>query len=632
MAVTRKAKAVERPKGASDLWGTVDFPLKRHVSPHGQVTAVSMMKDEGPFVIEWVAHHLAVGFSDLVVYTNDCSDGTDDMLIRLEELGLCHHRRNVIPEGIRPQPSALTHAQAEPVVGQSDWVMVFDADEFLSIRYGDGTLDGLIVAAKAQGATGVVVTWRIFGSGGVVDWSRAPVTEQYLMAAPQSWNKGWGVKTLFTFDPGYWKLGIHRPKMKTRHIKTGFPDRVKWLNGSGREMEDYFKFRGWRSITRTVGYDWVQLNHYAVKSVDSYAIRKMRGNVNNKADKYNSDYWSLQDRNEVRDDTMLRYSEARNRIIAQLLDDPVLNRLHSAAVARAEDRLTELRQTEAYHRLVSDLAAASQVPISQIVAKPPQARDKDKIAALMSDVEKQRSDKAKADRKAAPKEASVEAVPMGSYNPGPIDLSADRHVEVYANHTMKLPRDPRVFAGHVLPLIEAGKFERGLARKMPSVLRAQARVLEIGSAVGFLAGHCANIRTDVHFTLQEDEPSLRQMMRVVCSLSNRAFNERFVLSDARLNDPAADLLALIEIVRATTLMLADKRLTPDVLTRVLSALPAPLPVQIFLYGRLLEAWHAQMTTVADLLEALGYVPDYGFDPTIARGFRLGDDGEGSPPE
>ena len=78
MAVTKKKKqdaelseAVEgRPKGAGDQWGTVDFPLKRHTSPHGQVTAVSMMKDEGPFVIEWVAHHLAVGFTDLVVYTN----------------------------------------------------------------------------------------------------------------------------------------------------------------------------------------------------------------------------------------------------------------------------------------------------------------------------------------------------------------------------------------------------------------------------------------------------------------------------------------------------------------------------------------------------------------------------------
>ena len=93
-----------------------------------------------------VAHHLAVGFTDLVVYTNDCSDGTDDMLIRLEELGLAHHRRNVIPEGIKPQPSALNYAQDEPVVRHSDWVMVFDADEFLSIRHGDGTLDGLYEA------------------------------------------------------------------------------------------------------------------------------------------------------------------------------------------------------------------------------------------------------------------------------------------------------------------------------------------------------------------------------------------------------------------------------------------------------------------------------------------------------
>ncbi len=612
----------DRPKGASDLWGTVPFGLARHVSPHGQVTAVSMMKDEGPYVIEWVAHHLAVGFSDLVVYTNDCSDGTDDMLIRLEELGLCHHRRNAIPEGIRPQPSALNYAQDEPVVAHSDWVMVFDADEFLSIKYGNGTLDDLLLATKAQGANGIVVTWRIFGSGGVVDWSRAPVTEQYLMAAPQTWNKGWGVKTLFTFDPDYWKLGIHRPKMKTRHIKTEFPDQVKWLNGSGREMEDYFKFRGWRSITRTVGYDWVQLNHYAVKSVDSYAIRKMRGNVNNKADKYNSDYWSLQDRNEVLDDTMLRYTDARNAIILQLLADPELNRLHNAALARAENRLAELRQTEAYHALVADLGKASAVPISQIVAKPPQARDKEKIAALMSDVEKLRGAKAKADRKAGPKEAPVEAVPMGSYNDGVIDLSASVHTEVFTNHTMKLPLDGRVFAAHVLPLIQAGKFERGLARKIPYVLVKQARVLEIGSAVGFLAGHCANVRTDVHFTLQERNSGLRQMMKVVCNLSNRAFNDRFVLHENALDNPARDILQLVSDTRPTTLMLADGCLSPEILSEVLTAMPAPPPAQIFLYGRLLERWHARADEVTGLLSALGYRPDYGFDPNVARGFSL----------
>ena len=613
--------AVVTPRGASDLWGSVNFSLKRHLSPHGQVTAVSMMKDEGPYLIEWVAHHLAVGFTDLVVYTNDCSDGTDEMLIRLEELGLCHHRRNEIPAGIRPQPSALNYAQDEPVVQQSDWVMVFDADEFLSIKYGDGTLDDLIGAAKGLGANGIVVTWRIFGSGGVVDWSRAPVTEQYLLAAPQTWNKGWGVKTLFTFDSDYWKLGIHRPKLKNKHIKGEFPDSIKWLNGSGREMEDYFKFRGWRSITRTVGYDWVQLNHYAVKSVDSYAIRKMRGNVNNKADKYNSDYWSLQDRNEVRDETMLRYSIRRNQIVAQLLADATLNNLHLAAINRAEGRLVELRQTEAYHQLVADLATASQVPITQIVAKPPQPRDKEKIAALMSDVEKNRNDQAKSSRKLLPKDPA-DSVHIESYVAGEPDLSQDTSSEWFSNHSMKLPADPRIFAAHVIPLIQNGKFERSLARRLPQVIAAGATVLEIGSAVGFVAGHCANMRPDLNFVLQEDNLGLKRTLLAVCAISELPFTNKFTLVNQCLNgDMASDIGALVQAYGASVLMLADPRLTPDILAALLTTLSGNPPSQIYLYGRLIARWHARIDDILAQFSTYGYVGDFGFEPSIACGFR-----------
>ncbi|MBL4928331.1 glycosyltransferase family 2 protein [Tabrizicola sp. KVB23] len=576
-----------------------------------------MMKDEGPFLIEWVAHHLVLGFTDLVVYTNDCSDGTDDMLIRLEELGLCHHRRNVIPEGLRPQPSALNHAQEEPVVCQSDWVMVFDADEFLSIPYGDGTLDGLIGAAKDLGANGIVVTWRIFGSGGVVDWSRAPVTEQYLLAAPQTWNKGWGVKTLFRFDPDHWKLGIHRPKMKTRWIKTDYPDQVKWLNGSGREMEDYFKFRGWRSITRTVGYDWVQLNHYAVKSVDSYAIRKMRGNVNNKKDKYNNDYWSLQDRNEVRDETMLRYKPQRDALIAQLLQDPVLNRLHFAAVDRAEARLAELRGTEAYHQLVTDLAQASQVPLSQIVAKPPVARDKEKIAALMSDVEKQRGLKARSERKeklAEPKEPQ----PEGLYLPGPLDTDADLPMEYVANHQVQVPLDMRLFSPVAMPLIRKGKFQRILARKLPQIVPKGGKALFVGAAEGFLAVNLANTRGDATVVAQESEHSFRNVMLRLCSQSAREIGPRFQVLDAPVTQEA--VVEWLRLHRPATLILSDPQLSPELLMSLLPALPLPGPAQILLTGRLVERWNGQLGPVAEMLVALGYRPDFDLPPTVALGF------------
>ena len=611
-----------RCRGASEIFGSFNFPLKRHSSPHGQVTAVSMMKDEGPYLIEWVAHHLAVGFTDLVVYTNDCSDGTDDMLIRLEELGLAHHRRNVIPEGQRPQPSALNHAEIEPVVVQSDWVMVFDADEFLSIKYGDGRLDGLIGAARAQGANGIVVTWRIFGSGGVVEWSRAPVSEQYLMAAPESWNKGWGVKTLFTYDHEYWKLGIHRPKMKNRHIQTDFPDSVKWLTGSGEVMEDYFKFRGWRSITRTVGYDWVQLNHYAVKSVDSYAIRKMRGNVNNKADKYNSDYWSLQDRNEVRDETMMRYSAERGRIMLQLLEDPVLSRLHHAAIARAEARLEEIRPTEAYAGLVADLARASEVPITQIVAKPPQPRDKEKIAALMSEVEKHRNDRAKAERKTLPREAPT-GVLMGSYIGGEIVPEIALAVEWVANHGVMLPLDPRIFPPRILAAIKDAKFERALARRMPQIIARDARVLEIGAAVGFLAVHLAQTRPDLTVIMQEDNAGLRHVLAQVCERSGRSFGRRFYVSEGVIGeDPCSALQHLLLAERPDALLLADPRLSPQVLPQFFAEMLLPVPRQVLLYGRLLEKWHDGMDEIEAALARRGYRPAPGFEPKTARFFTV----------
>ncbi len=506
MAKPNLGKSGKNAPVVSDYFNTVEFPLNAHQSPHGRVTAVSMMKDEGPFVLEWIAHHLAVGFTDILVYTNDCSDGTDEMLIRLEELGLAHHRRNDIKPGIRPQPSAIKYAQNEPVVCASDWVLMFDADEFLCIRHGDGSIDGMINSAVEVGANGVVITWRTFGSGGVHDWSRAPVTEQYLYAAPTMWNKGWGVKTLFKFDPEYWKLGIHRPKIKNKHLETGFPDTVKWLNGSGQPMEEYFKYRGWRSIVRTVGYDWVQMNHYAVKSIDSYAIRKFRGNVNFKKDKYNSDYWALQDRNEAFDDGVLRYSQRRRQIYDLLLTDPVLNKLHFNAVENAEARLDAFKDTPAYKKLVVGLRAASKISISEVVAKPPKKRDPEKIATLMSNVEKKASQREKLERR--------KRIPINWDRKG--DIYIDGHglshdskpQEFHENKELAVPADPQIFTPSALHAITEGKFERNGARRIPQLLTNGDTYLELGAGIGFLPAVIAKECPSVRAVAQEDRDDL----------------------------------------------------------------------------------------------------------------------------
>ena len=558
-----------------------------------------MMKDEAPFLLEWYAHHLAVGFTKILVYTNDCSDGTDDMLIRLEELGLGYHRRNDIPEGVKPQPSAMKYAQAEPKVAEADWILMFDADEFLCINYGDGTLDPMLDAAGD--ANGIVITWRIFGSGNVVDWSRDPVTEQYLYAAPPTWNKGWGVKTLFKFDPDKWKIGIHRPSIKNKHLETGFPDTVKWLNGSGQPMEDYFKFRGWRSIRRTVGYQWAQMNHYAVKSIDSYAIRKFRGNVNNKKDKYNADYWSLQDRNEVYDDKILRYTERRKQIMDELLTDPVLSRLHYAAIEKVEARLEEYRATDAYAELKQSLLEASEVPITQIVAKPPKARDPEEIAKLMSQVEKNVADRPAEERRSVPEAAFADVAEGGDgFVPGDIDVSVQTAVDWVPNHDIALPADVRIFAQSTLELVMRGKYQRRMARMTGRMVEDGQKVLDLGAGIGFLSIHAAQTVSGATVLAQENNSSRLAIMRDVLVHNALELGDRLSMINAPvICDDDAETLARVNQ------MIADHQ--PDVLRisyeelggRLLSRVTLGPVTRVVLFGPAVAAFHAQRSKVKD---------------------------------
>lgn len=523
-------------------------------SRHGIVTALTMMKDEGPFLLEWIAHHLAVGFSRIVVYTNDCSDGTDQMLIRLEELGLAHHRQNVIPSGRKPQPSALKYAQNEPLVATSDWLLLLDADEFLAIKYGDGTLNDLLDATIAQGANGIVITWRVFGSGGVHDWSRAPVTEQYLMAAPPDWNKGWGVKTLFKFDPKHWKLGIHRPKIKNKWLETSFPDTVKWLNGSGQPMENYFKFRGWRSIVRTIGYDWAQMNHYAVKSIDSYAIRKFRGNVNLKKDKYNGDYWALQDRNEVFDKTILRHSKKRMHIFEQLLTDPVLRQLHFTALEMAEAKLAEFRLTDAYQQMVNELKTAAQIPIAQVSATPPKPRDPAKIAALMSRVEKAQSEDQRAMRRASRgKTPKIEPI-------FPVLIQAENADSVQSPN-IALSNNANTLFSNTQEISATDVHAMAVARMLPQVLSTTTRLLELGAGSGLRSAYLFKEMSVLSQVVQEEREEEIKRLEIVWAQNGVQQGSRLRLLHTPLSGEA--LATLFAEFKPQSLLISDISFSPE---------------------------------------------------------------------
>jgi hypothetical protein len=407
--------------------------------------------------------------------------------------------------------------------------------------------------------------------------------------------------------------------MKNKWLETEFPATVHWLNGSGAPMEDYFKFRGWRSITRTVGYDWVQLNHYAVKSIDSYAMRKFRGNVNFKADKYNADYWALQDRNEVRDDTMLRYAAERGRIFDLLLTDPELARLHHAALERAEARLAAFRETPAYAELVAGLKAASAVPIDAVEAKPPQPRDAARIAALMSRVEKTSAETARAERRAPPADRPAGGVAL--YLAGmAADLAPDPAALWQANHDILLPADPGFFTPAGLTLIGSGKFERNLARNLPRLVGQGATYLELGAASGFLAALLARTRGDVTVVVQPD-PGWATMVKAVFARNGLETHPRLRLLAAATCDDEAALSDLLATHRPTGLSLGDPGLEPDLLAAALSRAGLAPPDLVILSNRLLSARFADLERFEAVLKDWGVTERSALDATLSVAYR-----------
>ena len=111
-----------------------------------RILAVTTLRNEAPFVVEWVAHMRAIGVTDLLVYTNDCDDGTDQLLAVLAWHGELHHIVQKMPQGISPQWQALKAAWRHPLRKLCDWAVVCDVDEFINVHLGAGSLHDLISA------------------------------------------------------------------------------------------------------------------------------------------------------------------------------------------------------------------------------------------------------------------------------------------------------------------------------------------------------------------------------------------------------------------------------------------------------------------------------------------------------
>lgn len=289
-------------------------------------TLFSCARNEGPFLLEWILFHRIVGFERIILFTNNNTDGSDQLLDLLDERGMIEHHRH-FPIG-SPQMAAGEVAIEQKMFEEGDWVMWLDLDEYLNIHIGDGNLADL--TQRFNHASGVALNWRIFGTSELETWPGRQIAQNFCLASARQFFMNAQVKTLFKFGPHVESLHIHRPVFTS----TEFID--EWgaiYGGDGNPVANEFytciRPNGephHKTSSKRRFFKLAQVNHYSVRTPDMYERRKKRGrgiSASGPANtRHTDEYFKTNNRNNFEDTSILRYLPRLNVELEKLSQDP----------------------------------------------------------------------------------------------------------------------------------------------------------------------------------------------------------------------------------------------------------------------------------------------------------------------
>jgi hypothetical protein len=222
------------------------------------ITLCAIFKDERRYILEWVAYYRRLGFDRIVIYSNDCSDGTEELLNALAAGGILEHRLWPSRPHTSPQMSAYNDAVRRCL---TRWIGFFDADEFLHLT--EDRSIGDFLSRLSPDVSAIAINWRIFGSAGHVTCRPAPVIERFTRASQRMNFVNRHIKTIAV------AADIEKQYVHSCALRRG-----RYVDTSGADVE--LQRLG---LTSAVTHDLAQINHYVVKSREEFEDKCGRGNA-----------------------------------------------------------------------------------------------------------------------------------------------------------------------------------------------------------------------------------------------------------------------------------------------------------------------------------------------------------------
>jgi tetratricopeptide (TPR) repeat protein len=249
-----------------------------------QLSVGAIMKDEAPYLIEWLEFHKIVGVERFYLYNNNSADNTIDILQPYVQSGeVILHHWPVTPGQISAYEHCLSAYKTE-----SEWIAFIDLDEFIFPSEKDDLKE---VLNEFDGVAGVGVNQLFFGSSGHEVRPEGLQIENFTKRSADN------------FDNNKYVKSIVRPKQIIRPSCPHFFIPISKDTFSVTENMEVLS----SSIAEKTSVQKLRINHYYTKSQEEMKQKLIRGWACGVENPRTWLHFEYHDRNEVEDLTIQRF-------------------------------------------------------------------------------------------------------------------------------------------------------------------------------------------------------------------------------------------------------------------------------------------------------------------------------------
>lgn len=251
----------------------------------------AIYRDEARYLAEWIEFHRLVGVDRFFLYDNFSVDDHREVLAPYVEQGIVISHDWHMHRGQRPAYDDCLQRHRD----DSRWIAFLDLDEFLFSPTGTPVSELLV---EYEDAPGIAVNWAMFGTSGHVTDPDGLVIETHVMRRPDIPEN---VPFKSIVDP-----------RRTLHVGANihcfdYVDGSRAVDENHREIGENKP----RSATPFLAYSRLRINHYLMKSEESYRTKLagVRADKGTPRPEMSADAFrrGIRDFNQERDTAILMY-------------------------------------------------------------------------------------------------------------------------------------------------------------------------------------------------------------------------------------------------------------------------------------------------------------------------------------